>query len=64
MTQPNTKFIRRDNKDGTVDSVCRNCFVTIATARWKSDLEREESKHVCETYGLQRLHVLNSSPTP
>ena len=64
MTQPNSKFIRLEKKDGTVDSICRNCFVTIATARLKSDLESEECKHICETYGLQRLQQLNGSPTP
>jgi len=52
MTQPNPKFIHLLNKDGTVDSICRHCFVTVATAHRKSDLESEERGHVCESYGL------------
>jgi hypothetical protein len=63
MTQPISKFVYLLNEDGTVDSICRRCFVTIATAHRKSDLEREESNHVCETYGLKRFQAHNS-PTP
>jgi hypothetical protein len=42
MTQTHTvQFIHRLNEDGTIDSICRDCFVTIATEESASVLERE-----------------------
>jgi hypothetical protein len=40
-------FAHRANRDGTIDSICRCCFVTIGTSTWESDLERMESTHLC-----------------
>ena len=40
-------FAHRPNRDGTIDSICRCCFVTIGTSTWESDLERMESTHLC-----------------
>jgi hypothetical protein len=55
MTQAYTlQFIHRLNKDGTIDSICRDCFVTVATARSQPDLKREELQHVCQRYLLER----------
>lgn len=55
MSQAYTlQFIHRLNKDGTIDSICRDCFITIATARSQSELEREERQHVCQRYLLER----------
>jgi len=33
--------------DGTIDSICRECFITVATAVSESVLEREERNHKC-----------------
>lgn len=41
-------YTHRHNADGTVDSICHNCFMTIATVRRESDLEQFERKHVCK----------------
>ena len=48
MTQVSTlQFAHRINDDGTIDSICCDCFVTIATESWESDLERNERDHTC-----------------
>jgi hypothetical protein len=48
------KFIHRINEDGSIDSICRDCFVTVATARSTSDLEDGEHEHACEPALIQR----------
>jgi hypothetical protein len=42
-----TRFVRRANKNGTTDSICTRCFVTVATGTWEADLDRAERSHVC-----------------
>jgi hypothetical protein len=49
------QFARRANDDGTTDSICMNCFRTIATSVWESDLDRVESDHVCDPRELERF---------
>ena len=48
------KFIHRINQDGSIDSICRDCFVTIASAHSRSELEPDERNHVCEPMLLER----------
>lgn len=48
------KFIHRINEDGSIDSICRDCFVTVATAKSTSELEHEERQHDCEPVLLER----------
>lgn len=49
MTQTHTlQFAHRVNEDGTIDSICRDCFITVATALFDSDLEPGERTHHCE----------------
>lgn len=56
MTQADTivQFVHRLNKDGTIDSICRYCFITVATSASESDLEREELTHTCIPCLLER----------
>ena len=55
MTQTFTlQFLHRLNEDGTIDSICRDCFVTIATALSESNLDCEERKHRCDPSLLER----------
>ena len=55
MSQTYTlQFLHRLNEDGTIDSICRECFLTVATAFSRSDLEREEHNHRCEPSLLER----------
>jgi hypothetical protein len=37
-----------------MDSICRDCFLTVATGESESDLEREERNHHCELSLLER----------
>jgi len=49
MAQGSTlRFVHRPNKDGTIDSICRDCYVTVATARRELELWRAECDHVCD----------------
>lgn len=41
------KFTHRLNSDGTVDSICHQCFATIAKAAQESDLCVQERLHSC-----------------
>jgi hypothetical protein len=50
LTQPafrDLNFARRANKDGTVDSICLHCFMTVATEQWEANLDKAERDHVC-----------------
>jgi len=40
-------FPRRQNADGTFDSICPYCFQTITKQRLESDLTRFEQSHNC-----------------
>ncbi|HKF50278.1 MAG TPA: hypothetical protein VKB38_23150 [Terracidiphilus sp.] len=48
MDRTPVKFTHRDNGDGTFDSICWECFTTIATANCEGDLEKPEQSHACE----------------
>ncbi len=41
------KFSHRPNQDGTFDSICHQCFVTVASMRDEADLGRKERLHSC-----------------
>jgi hypothetical protein len=56
-SQPKLAFARRTNTDGTIDSICRTCFATIATAFWETQLDRAEREHVCDPVLLERYHT-------
>jgi hypothetical protein len=48
-TRRDGRYAHRYNLNGTTDSICKECFSTIATAIWEADLERAERTHVCES---------------
>jgi hypothetical protein len=48
-------FVHRANSDGTMDSICKRCFVTVCTSVWEAKLAFEERKHVCDRYALARF---------
>jgi hypothetical protein len=53
-------FIHRGNRDGTTDSFCRKCFMTVASSQWEADLEPAESNHKCDPIQMEHLYgVLN-----
>lgn len=41
-------YAHRRNTDGTTDSICKNCFVTVSTASGEGDLKRAEHDHLCD----------------
>jgi hypothetical protein len=59
-TQP--PFVRRNNADGTIDSICRKCLFTIASSHTEADLERAEGKHQCDPVRLEYLKHIVSQP--
>jgi len=56
-------FPHRMNPDGTVDSICPNCFMTIATAANESDLGRLEAFHRCDPKSWRPLRPNWDYPT-
>jgi len=59
MTQSHTlQFAHRINEDGTVDSICRECYMTIGTAASASGLESLERNHHCNPWLIERYKKL------
>jgi hypothetical protein len=55
MTQPNSpSFTYRFNFDGTVDSICTKCFVTVANSDSLPDIQPKERDHVCDPVLVER----------
>ena len=40
-------FPHRRNRDGSIDSICLKCLLTIATARNEADLDLHDKNHIC-----------------
>lgn len=41
------RYTHLPNKDGSVDSICAECFATVASVRNESELDEHEHVHVC-----------------
>ena len=41
------KFSHRYNPDGTWQSICPECHITVTESREEADLKRAEDTHVC-----------------
>jgi len=53
----NTGFPHRRNPDGTFDSICTQCFQTVATEATEAELIWAERTHNCRGFDLgQMLH--------
>ena len=48
--QTSPRYPHRRNADGSHDSICTVCFVTVASAREESELTGHEQAHVCNPY--------------
>jgi len=57
--QATPTFPHRHNRDGVIDSICSECFLTIASARVERHLARYERSHVCNPV---RLYQLSTDP--
>lgn len=53
------EFVRRSNRDRTIDSVCTRCLATVASSESKAALDRAEMAHVCDTVNLERWKNLS-----
>jgi len=56
LTRPMTnkgKFSHRLNSDGTVDSICHECFVTVAKVQRETDLIPREHLHACNQAAIE-----------
>jgi hypothetical protein len=42
------EYLHWANWDGTTDSICPRCNITIGTSYWEADLDRMEAAHVCD----------------
>jgi hypothetical protein len=47
MADQLSPYLHRANRDGTFDSICIRCFVTVATAVTEFRLAEPESSHRC-----------------
>jgi hypothetical protein len=47
-------FVHRSNNDGTVESICLNCHLTVATAKDANELPQMERFHRCEGYSPEQ----------
>jgi len=48
-------FPHRRNRDGSIDSICPKCFITIAKSRIEAELRWAESEHGCQGMDLGRM---------
>lgn len=46
----NSSFPRRHNPDGSIESICARCFLTIHKAHDASILEHAERQHRCSGF--------------
>jgi hypothetical protein len=50
-------FSLRQNTDGTVDSICLKCFMTVSNAESEADQARLEENHICTPHKVERSQV-------
>ena len=48
-------FPHRRNPNGHFDSICTQCFLTIATAATEAELKAGESAHDCRGFNLREI---------
>jgi hypothetical protein len=50
-------FPQRHNADGSYDSICPRCFLTVARHMTRLEIEIEERNHVCTEMDLNIARV-------
>jgi hypothetical protein len=50
-----TPFPHRQNRDGSFDSICTQCFAAVATAATEAELKVAESAHDCKGFSLRPI---------
>jgi hypothetical protein len=52
-------FKHRNNPDGSWDSICAKCFLTVHSAAKEDDLPKSEQSHNCELLLAQKTSIPN-----
>jgi hypothetical protein len=52
---PRPVFARRQNSDGSFQSICGRCFARVASGKNEADLEPAEAAHICSGFDLGGL---------
>ena len=55
-----TSFAHRQNRDSSIDSICRKCYRTIASANIESELIAHEQRHLCDPNSVFILAAVDS----
>ena len=55
VPQPITRFPHRHTRNGSHDSICTRCHLTVASVRNESDLALYEQDHACNPIRLYQL---------
>jgi len=50
-----SRFPHRLNRDGSFDSICAVCLVTVASVREEVELVRHEQDHACDPNRVSQL---------
>jgi hypothetical protein len=58
---PGVAFHHQKNDDGTITSICMNCYGTVAEQSDPSELSEMEQTHVCEERHIRRMNVSDRS---
>jgi hypothetical protein len=57
------KFPHRRDRDGLYDSICPNCFATVARSKPEAEMAELEKAHVCNTsYLAERGQFTRAKP--
>jgi len=56
-------FPHRRNRDGSVDSICLKCLLTIASSRTEADLAKHDKYHVCNPSALSQAALNRARDT-
>jgi hypothetical protein len=56
------RFPHRRNQDGTYDSICSSCFMTIATREVEAELAQDEAAHSCNGEASLGLRSFDREP--
>jgi hypothetical protein len=59
---PYTKnpFAHRTNADGTKDSICKKCFMTVGATERPGSLPEIEHDHVCDPWKLEVIDIVSN----
>lgn len=55
-------YPHRLNRDGSYDSICPKCFITIHSSMREEDLVEPEENHVCEPWRLSERCKQRANP--